>query len=72
MKSRALAVMVCGLVVGLMSGLTGVGGAQQPKYGGTLTVVHGVDISHLDFHTAPGYESMWINENIHNGLVTLD
>jgi peptide/nickel transport system substrate-binding protein len=72
MKSRAFAIMVCGLVVGLILVLTSVGGAQKPRYGGTLTVVHGVDISHLDFHIAPGYESMWINENIHNGLVTLD
>jgi hypothetical protein len=68
MKSRAFAVMVCGLVVGLILVLMSVGGARKPQYGGTLTVVHGVDISHLDFQTAPGYESMWIDENIHNGV----
>jgi peptide/nickel transport system substrate-binding protein len=59
-------------MVGLFLALTSVGWAQQPKSGGTLTVVHAVDVAHLDIHTAPGYEMMWINENIHNGLVTLD
>ena len=43
-----------------------------PKRGGTLTVVQGVDISHLDVQSAPGYESVWINMNIHNSLLNLD
>jgi peptide/nickel transport system substrate-binding protein len=51
--------------VGLAMGAT-------PKRGGTLTVVHGVDISNFDVQSAPGYEVVWINMNIHNSLLTLD
>jgi hypothetical protein len=29
-----------------------------PKRGSTLRVAYGNKISHLDFHTAPGYEMM--------------
>jgi ABC-type transport system substrate-binding protein len=72
MTANTFATIGCGLVAGLMWVLVGVGWAQQPKQGGTLTVVHAVDVAHLDIHTAPGYEMMWINENVHNGLVTLD
>src|SRR5262249_4693797 len=43
-----------------------------PKQGGTLTVVHSVDISNFDVQAAPGYEVVWINMNIHNSLLTLD
>jgi hypothetical protein len=32
--------------------------AAEPKRGGTLHVAYGNRISHLDFHTAPGYEMM--------------
>jgi peptide/nickel transport system substrate-binding protein len=46
--------------------------AATTKRGGTLTVVQGVDISHLDVQSAPGYESVWINMNIHNSLLNLD
>src|SRR5882672_5434231 len=46
--------------------------AASPKRGGTLTVVHGVDISNFDVQAAPGYEVVWINMNIHNSLLTLD
>lgn len=72
MTSRTIATIGCGLVAGLMWVLVGGGWAQPPRHGGTLTVVHAVDVAHLDIHTAPGYEMMWINENVHNGLVTLD
>lgn len=72
MMSRTFTTIGCAAMAGLILALVGLSWAQKPKYGGTITVVHGVDISHLDFHTAPGYESMWVNENIHNGLVTLD
>jgi hypothetical protein len=37
-----------------------------------LSVLHGVDISYLDVCAAPGYETVWININIHNSLLTLD
>ena len=51
----------------------GVGGGRgSAKRGGTLTVVQGVDISHHDVQSAPGYESVWIRMNIHNSLLNLD
>jgi peptide/nickel transport system substrate-binding protein len=45
--------------------------AEQPKRGGTLRVAYGNAISHLDFHTAPGYEMMWVAMNIGCGLVNI-
>jgi peptide/nickel transport system substrate-binding protein len=60
------------LALGAWCGLAGDGLAAAPKRGGTLTVVHGVDISHFDVQSAPGYEVIWINMNIHNSLLTLD
>jgi ABC-type transport system substrate-binding protein len=42
-----------------------------PKRGGTLRVAYGNKISHLDFHTAPGYEMMWVAMNIGCGLVNI-
>jgi peptide/nickel transport system substrate-binding protein len=49
------------------SGLT----LAAPKRGGTLRVAYGNKISHLDFHTAPGYEMMWVAMNIGCGLVNI-
>lgn len=72
MQAKISTILGCGLVAGLIVLLASPGWAQKPKSGGTLTVVHAVDVAHLDIHTAPGYEMMWINENVHNGLVTLD
>jgi ABC-type transport system substrate-binding protein len=45
--------------------------AAQPKRGGTLRVAYGNKIAHLDFHTAPGYEMMWVAMNIGCGLVNI-
>ncbi|HUF91593.1 MAG TPA: ABC transporter substrate-binding protein, partial [Candidatus Limnocylindria bacterium] len=45
--------------------------AQSPKRGGTLRVSYGNDIAHLDFHTAPGYEMMWVAMNVGCGLVNI-
>jgi peptide/nickel transport system substrate-binding protein len=45
--------------------------ADQPKRGGTLRVAYGNAISHLDFHTAPGYEMMWVAMNVGCGLVNV-
>jgi peptide/nickel transport system substrate-binding protein len=72
MKGRHCLALCLFTVVGLC--LWGAGSALSatPKRGGTLTVVHGVDISYLDVQTAPGYETVWINMNIHNSLLTLD
>ncbi len=43
--------------------------AQTPKRGGTLRVSYGNEIANLDFHTAPGYEMMWVAMNVGCGLV---
>src|SRR5258706_4791526 len=45
--------------------------AQPPKRGGTLRVSYGNEIANLDFHTAPGYEMMWVAMNIGCGLVNI-
>ena len=45
--------------------------AAPPTRGGTLNVAYGNKISHLDFHTAPGYEMMWVAMNIGCGLVNI-
>ena len=45
--------------------------AQTPKRGGTLRVAYGNEIANLDFHTAPGYEMMWVAMNIGCGLVNI-
>ena len=38
--------------------------ADAQKRGGTLKVSYGNEIAHLDFHTAPGYEMMWVAMNV--------
>src|SRR5436190_8907218 len=45
--------------------------AQTPKRGGTLRVSYGNEIANLDFHTAPGYEMMWVAMNIGCGLANI-
>src|SRR5438105_12471327 len=45
--------------------------AQTPKRGGILKVSYGNEIAHLDFHTAPGYEMMWVAMNVGCGLVDI-
>ena len=44
---------------------------REPKRGGTLRVSYGNEIAHLDFHTAPGYEMMWVAMNVGCGLVNI-
>ena len=51
--------------------LTDQGLAQTPKRGGTLRVSYGNEIANLDFHTAPGYEMMWVAMNVGCGLVNI-
>jgi peptide/nickel transport system substrate-binding protein len=51
--------------------LSGVALAVEPQRGGTLRVAYGNRISNLDFHTAPGYEMMWVAMNIGCGLVNI-
>ena len=45
--------------------------AQTPKRGGTLRVSYGNEIANLDFHTAPGYEMMWVAMNVGCGLINI-
>src|SRR2546425_9437150 len=45
--------------------------AQAPKRGGILRVSYGNEIANLDFHTAPGYEMMWVAMNVGCGLVNI-
>src|SRR5574342_888677 len=45
--------------------------AQTPKRGGTLRVSYGNEVANLDFHTAPGYEMMWVAMNVGCGLVNI-
>jgi peptide/nickel transport system substrate-binding protein len=45
--------------------------AAEPKRGGTLRIAYGNKISHFDFHTAPGYELIWVAMNIGCGLVNV-
>jgi peptide/nickel transport system substrate-binding protein len=72
MKGRHRLALCLLIVVGLCLWSAERGRGAEPKRGGTLTVVHGVDISYLDVQAAPGYETVWINMNIHNSLLTLD
>src|SRR5712664_1202845 len=64
-----------GLLLGtaMLLGLAGAppAEAQTPKRGGTLRVSYGNEIAHLDFHTAPGYEMMWVAMNVGCGLVNI-
>src|SRR5437667_1257756 len=45
--------------------------AQAPKRGGTLRVSYGNEVANLDFHSAPGYEMMWVAMNVGCGLVNI-
>ncbi len=45
--------------------------AQAPKRGGTLRISYGNEVANLDFHTAPGYEMMWVAMNIGCGLINI-
>src|SRR2546425_9544831 len=56
-------------LVALSVSLSGPVLAAGPKRGGTLRVAYGNEISHLDFHTAPGYELVWRGLNINSGLI---
>src|ERR671922_1039014 len=72
MKGRHRLALGLSIVVGLCLWAADSGRGAAPKRGGTLTVVHSVDISNFDVQSAPGYEVIWINQNIHNSLLTLD
>jgi ABC-type transport system substrate-binding protein len=71
MHPHNLWLKVTAVCVGLTLALSGVALAAEPQRGGTLRVAYGNRISHLDFHTAPGYEMMWVGMNIGCGLVNI-
>jgi ABC-type transport system substrate-binding protein len=67
--THLVAVLALLLVAGLA--LPPIADAQTPKRGGTLRVSYGNEIANLDFHTAPGYEMMWVAMNVGCGLVNI-
>jgi peptide/nickel transport system substrate-binding protein len=70
MSRRPVLLALTALVVSLVL-VSGTVLAQTPKRGGTLRVSYGNEIAHLDFHTAPGYEMMWVAMNVGCGLVNI-
>ena len=70
MRARGLLLGTTALL-GVAVLLSGVALAAEPKRGGTLRVAYGNEIAHLDFHTAPGYEMMWVAMNVGCGLVNI-
>src|SRR5438034_3642505 len=70
MRSSRLATLIL-IVVACIVAAPLLAGAQTPKRGGTLRVSSGNEIAHLDFHTAPGYEMMWVAMNVGCGLVNI-
>jgi peptide/nickel transport system substrate-binding protein len=70
MSRRPVLLALTALVVSLVL-VSGTVLAQTPKRGGTLRVSYGNEIAHLDFHTAPGYEMMWVAINVGCGLVNI-
>src|SRR2546422_1401268 len=70
-SARPLFGFLLGTVVLLGSAGAAPTEAQTPKRGGTLRVSYGNEIAHLDFHTAPGYEMMWVAMNVGCGLVNI-
>src|SRR2546425_2234377 len=70
MRSSRLATLIL-IVVACIVAAPLLAGAQTPKRGGTLRVSYGNEIAHLDFHTAPGYEMMWVAMNVGCGLINI-
>src|SRR4026209_2146312 len=70
MNRRPFLLALTALVVSLAL-VSGTALGQTPKRGGTLRVSYGNEIAHLDFHTAPGYEMMWVAMNVGCGLVNI-
>ena len=59
------------LVLAWIIALPAAADAQAPKRGGTLRVSYGNEIANLDFHTAPGYEMMWVAMNVGCSLTNI-
>lgn len=71
MRRRNVIIWSGVMVVAWSLMLAGAAMAVEPKRGGTLRVAYGNRIAHLDFHTAPGYEMMWVAMNVGCGLVNI-
>ncbi|HEV8642042.1 MAG TPA: ABC transporter substrate-binding protein [Methylomirabilota bacterium] len=71
MRSRVSPLGLVSVTAALIVVLSGLAIAAEPKRGGTLRVSYGNEIAHLDFHTAPGYEMMWVAMNVGCGLVNI-
>src|SRR5207237_8157574 len=56
-------------LLALVVSVAGTALAAEPKRGGALRVAYGNEIANLDFHTAPGYEMMWVAMNVGCGLI---
>src|SRR5713101_7252540 len=70
MNRRRVLLVLTALVISLAL-VSSAALAQTPKRGGTLRVSYGNEIAHLDFHTAPGYEMMWVAMNGGCGRVNI-
>src|SRR5262245_13915146 len=70
MNRRPFLLALIALAVSLVF-VSGAALAQTPKRDGTLLVSYGNESAHLDFHTAPGYEMMWVAMNVGCGLVNI-
>jgi peptide/nickel transport system substrate-binding protein len=70
-RCPARLVAALALLLALAIALPPVADAQAPKRGGTLRVSYGNEIAHLDFHTAPGYEMMWVAMNVGCSLTNI-
>jgi ABC-type transport system substrate-binding protein len=69
MRSTRLVTLLS--VVAALALVVDLAAAQQPKRGGTLRVSYGNEIANLDFHTAPGYEMMWVAMNVGCSLTNI-
>src|SRR5262245_29026046 len=69
MRSRL--VLAVTAILGAVVLLAGTAMAAEPKRGGTLRVSYGNEIANLDFHTAPGYEMMWVAMNVGCSLTNI-
>src|SRR5438128_1903268 len=70
MRSQRLATFILFVLVAVAA-TPMLADAQTPKRGGTLRISYGNEIANLDFHTAPGYEMMWVAMNVGCGLVNI-
>jgi peptide/nickel transport system substrate-binding protein len=70
-RSRLALVLAITALLSVTLGPSGAASAAEPKRGGTLRVSYGNEIANLDFHTAPGYEMMWVAMNVGCGLVNI-